>query len=71
MREDRLKQDIAYFKLELFQERDPERRMWLLTQIRDSELELLNIVRASRIAIEGANSNLEKALAMIRDRQQK
>lgn len=66
-----MRRDIAYFKLELSQERDPERRMWLLTQIRDCELELLDIARATRLAFECANSNLEKAMAIIKERQRK
>ena len=69
MSENRLKRDIVYCKVELSRERDPERRIWLLTRIRDAEAELLNILRAERAEFESANSNLVHAISLALQRK--
>ena len=64
MREDRLKREVIYCKMELTRERDSTRRMWLLTRIRDAELELLEIARSERAEVEAANANLMHAISL-------
>jgi len=64
MNPDQLRRDIVFCKMELERERDSERRIWLLTRIRDAERELLEISRNERRQYEGYNANLEKAIAM-------
>lgn len=69
MREDRLKREVIYCKMELTRERDSARRLWLLTRIRDAELELLEIARSERAEIEAGNANLMHAISLALQRR--
>lgn len=64
MNRGQLERDIVYCKMELARERNPDRRIWLLTRIRDAERDLLELSRAERQMYEGFNSNLEKAVEL-------
>lgn len=66
---DRLSRDLRYFKQELERENDPMRRNLILTQIRNIEQRLLNIMVADRERIERENKNMEEALRRIRERE--
>jgi hypothetical protein len=48
-------------------EREPGRRQWLLRQLLAAETEVLDLMRVERERQEQANRNLEKALDMIRN----
>ena len=54
--------DLTFFKLALEQERDPQRRMLLLQQIRDVKQEILQRVREERARVQRENENMQKAL---------
>ena len=61
---DRLERDLRYFKLELAREQDPFRRNLLLVRIRDTERQILDLMRAESARLERENRNMEEALAM-------
>jgi len=46
--------------------RDPQRRQWLLTRIRDSEQEILDLMREDHARLERENDTMEEALRRIR-----
>lgn len=64
MNADRLNREVVYCEMELERERDPNRRLWLLTRIRDAKRDLLEIDRDERRQLERFNENLEKAVAL-------
>jgi hypothetical protein len=59
---ERLEQDLRFFRQELENEHDPFRRNLLLSQIRDVEQEIVNLLRQQRAQVERENRNLREAL---------
>ena len=46
--------------------RDPQRRQWLLTRIRDSKQEIMDLMREDHARLERENDTMEEALRRIR-----
>lgn len=63
---DRLERDLRYFKLELSRERDPFRRNLLLVQIRNTEEQILDLMRQESARLVRENQNMMEALEMIK-----
>ena len=62
---DRLERDLRYFKLELSREQDPFRRNLLLTEIRNTEQKILDLMREESARLSRENRNMEEALDML------
>ena len=59
---ERLEQDLRFFRQELERERDRYRRNLLMSQIRDVQQSILNILIQERALVEQQNTNLQDAL---------
>ena len=59
---ERLEQDLRFFRQELERERDRYRRNLLMSQIRDVQQSILNILIQERALVEQQNKNLQDAL---------
>ena len=68
-RMERLERDLRYFKLALEGERDPHRRLLLLTQIRNVEVQILALVQETRAQVQRENRFMQEALARLEEAQ--
>ena len=67
---DRLEEDLRFFRVELEREIDPFRRRLLLEWIAITEQRILDLMVEEPERLERQNANMEKALAIIRKREQ-
>ena len=67
---DRLEEDLRFFRVELEREIDPFRRRLLLEWIAITEQRILDLMVEERERLERQNANMERALAIIRKREQ-
>ena len=67
---DRLEEDLRFFRVELEREINPFRRRLLLERIAITEQRILDLMVEERERLERQNSNMEKALAILRQREQ-
>ena len=67
---DRLEEDLRFFRVELEWEIDPFRRRLLLEWIAITEQRILDLMVEERERLERQNANMERALAIIRKREQ-
>ena len=67
---DRLEEDLRFFRMELERENDLFRRRLLLKRIAITEQTILSLMVEERERLQRQNSNMEKALAILRQREE-
>ena len=67
---DRLEEDLRFFKRELERENDPYRRSLLQERIAVTEQSILSLMIEERERLQRQNSNMEKALNILRKREE-
>ena len=67
---ERLEEDLAYFQRELERENDPFRRQLLQQRIVVTQRAILALMSKERERIDRQNSNMERALEILRKREE-
>ena len=67
---ERLEEDLAYFQRELERENDPFRRQLLQQRIVVTQRAILALMSEERERIDIQNSNMERALEILRKREE-
>ena len=67
---DHLEEDLRFFRMELERENDLFRRRLLLKWIAITEQTILSLMVEERERLQRQNSNMEKALAILRQREE-
>ena len=67
---ERLEEDLAYFQRELERENDPFRRQLLQQRIVVTQRAILALMSEERERIDRQNSNMERALEILRKREE-
>ena len=67
---DRLEEDLRFFRRELERENDPFRRQLLQQRIAVTERAILALMIEERERIQRQNSNMERALELLRKREE-
>ena len=67
---ERLEEDLAYFQRELERENDPFRRQLLQQRIVVTQRAILALMSEERERIDRHNSNMERALEILRKREE-
>ena len=67
---ERLEEDLRFFRRELERENDPFRRQLLQQRIAVTERAILALMIEERERIQRQNSNMERALELLRNREE-
>ena len=67
---ERLEEDLSYFQRELERENDPFRRQLLQQRIVVTQRAILALMSEERERIDRQNSNMERALEILRKREE-
>ena len=67
---ERLEEDLAYFQREMERENDPFRRQLLQQRIVVTQRAILALMSEERERIDRQNSNMERALEILRKREE-
>ena len=67
---ERLEEDLAFFRRELERENDPFRRQLLQQRIDVTQQAILALMTEERERIQRQNSNMERALEILRKREE-